>query len=139
MTATRLKAMLPPAASVVVAIAIATVVVAADPTSEAGFPLPPCPLKLLFGIDCPGCGAARMIYSLLHGDLPAAVHYNAAAVLFVPFFLWTWGGWAWGRWRGRQVRTWEQWRWSPHVALVLIAVWSVARNLPFEPFSSLRA
>ncbi|GGI80143.1 membrane protein [Saccharopolyspora subtropica] len=129
--------MLLPAATVLAGCAAAAVVLAADPTSDAGFPLPPCPIRWLTGLDCPGCGATRMFYSLLHGDLLSALHYNALAVAFIPFFLWTWGGWVVGRWRGRPVRTWENWRWSPLVWLVLIAAWSVIRNLPFPPFSSL--
>ncbi|MGP4016420.1 DUF2752 domain-containing protein [Saccharopolyspora sp. 5N708] len=137
MTTTRPRAMLLPAATVLVGCAAAGVVLAADPTSDAGFPLPPCPIKLLTGLDCPGCGATRMFYSLLHGDLLSALHFNAAAVVFIPFFLWTWGAWVLGRWRGRRVVTWEQWRWSPMVALVLIAVWTVIRNLPFPPFNAL--
>lgn len=133
----RLRAMLLPAATVLVAGVGAAVVLAADPTSDAGFPLPPCPVKLLTGLDCPGCGVTRMIYSLLHGDVLTALHFNAAAMLFIPFFLWTWGAWVLGRWRGRRVPTWEQWRWAPHVGLVLIAIWSVIRNLPFPPFNAL--
>lgn len=137
MSATRLRAMLFPAATVVVGCAAAGIVLAADPTSDAGFPLPPCPIRALTGLDCPGCGATRMFYSLLHGDLLTALHYNALAVAFIPFFLWTWGAWVLGRWRGRRVLTWEQWRWAPMTWLVLIAVWSVIRNLPFSPFSHL--
>lgn len=137
MSASRLRAMALPAATVLVGCVGAAVVLAADPTSDAGFPLPPCPVKLLTGLDCPGCGVSRMIYSLLHGDVLTALHFNAAAMLFIPFFLWTWGAWVLGRWRGRRVTTWEQWRWSPHVGLALIAVWSVIRNLPFPPFDAL--
>ncbi len=134
----RWRSLLLPAVSLVGAGAAAGMVLLADPTSEGGFPLPPCPIKMLSGFDCPGCGATRMIFHLLHGDFPAALHYNAVAVAFIPFFLWSWTAWVLARWRGRQVRTWEQWRWSPIVAISVLAVWSVVRNLPFEPFSSLR-
>ncbi|QIZ36437.1 DUF2752 domain-containing protein [Saccharopolyspora sp. ASAGF58] len=137
MTATRLRTMLLPAATVLVGCAAAGVVLAADPTSDAGFPLPPCPVKWLTGLDCPGCGATRMFYSLLHGDVLSALHYNAALIAFIPFFLWTWGAWVLGRWQGRRIPTWEQWRWSPMAGLVLIAVWAVIRNLPFPPFTAL--
>ncbi|CAM00812.1 uncharacterized protein DUF2752 [Saccharopolyspora erythraea NRRL 2338] len=129
-----LRSLLFPAATALAGCAAAAVVWFADPTSDAGFPLPPCPVKLLFGLDCPGCGATRMVYSLLHGDVLSALHYNAVALAFIPFFLWTWGAWVLGRWRGRRVITWEHWRWSPLVALIVIAVWSVVRNLPFPPF-----
>ena len=54
----------------------------ADPTTPGGL-IPPCPTRTLLGIDCPGCGTCRMLYSLLHGDLPAALHYNALALVAV--------------------------------------------------------
>jgi len=63
----------------------------ADPTTLGG-PLPVCPTNALLGINCPGCGALRMIYSLLHGDLIAAVQFNAVALIALPLLLWTWGG-----------------------------------------------
>jgi uncharacterized protein DUF2752 len=39
--------------------------------------LPECPTKTLLGIDRPGCGSLRMIYSLLHFDVAAAARFNA--------------------------------------------------------------
>ena len=133
----RWRALLLPAGTVVAACAGAALILAADPSSQRGFPLPPCPLHWLFGLDCPGCGGTRMVFSLLRGDLAGALHYNAVALAFTPFFLWTWGAWVLGRWRGRRVLTWEHWRWSPAVGLTVLAVWTVVRNLPFEPFRSL--
>nr|MBD5377303.1 DUF2752 domain-containing protein [Bacteroides sp.] len=50
-----------------------------DPSSSAFFPR--CPLKVLTGYDCPGCGSQRAFHALLHGDIAAVVRYNA---LFLP-------------------------------------------------------
>lgn len=108
-----------------------------DPTTPGG-PLPVCPTKLLLGITCPGCGSLRMIYSLLHGDLPAALHYNAVSLLVTPLLVVAWVTWTRSRWRGRPVRSWQHWRWAPSVALAVTAVWFVVRNIPVEPFSQLR-
>jgi Protein of unknown function (DUF2752) len=80
----------------------------------------------------------RMIYSLLHGDLVAAVHYNAVALATVPLLVLAWASWTRGRWRGRPVRSWQHWRWAPMVALVIVTVWFVVRNIPVEPFTWLR-
>nr|WP_033258769.1 DUF2752 domain-containing protein [Kitasatospora sp. SID7827] len=51
--------------------------------------LPFCPWRRLTGLQCPGCGGTRMAYDLLHGDLLAAWHDNAAVLLAIPFIaLW---------------------------------------------------
>jgi len=38
-------------------------------------PLIPCPFKLFFHIDCPGCGMQRSILALLKGDLWESLTY----------------------------------------------------------------
>lgn len=108
----------------------------ADPTTPGG-PLPVCPTKALFGIDCPGCGGLRMVYSLLHGDIPAALHYNAVSAVGVLLFGWSFAAWTYGRLRARPVRSWLHWRWTPLVSAIVVAVWFVIRNLPFAPFDAL--
>jgi hypothetical protein len=59
---------------------------AVDP-NQAGNPYPPCLLKRLTGIDCPGCGGTRAVYSLLHGDVVGAVDHNILALVVVPVLL----------------------------------------------------
>lgn len=108
----------------------------ADPTTPGGW-LPVCPTKALFGIDCPGCGSLRMLYSLMHGDLTAALHYNALGVVAVVLLVIAFATWTYGRATGRTIRGWQHWRWSPMVALVVTAVWFVVRNLDFGPFPAL--
>jgi len=107
-----------------------------DPTTLGG-PLPVCPTKALLGIDCPGCGSLRMLYSLMHGDVPAAVRYNALGFVAVLFLLWAFGTWTYGRIVGRKIVSWQHHRWAAAVALVLVSVWFVVRNLPFAPFTGL--
>ncbi|MEW2478932.1 DUF2752 domain-containing protein [Mycobacterium sp. NPDC049093] len=109
----------------------------ADPTTPGGL-LPTCPTKLLLGIDCPGCGSLRMIYSMLHGDLLAALRFNAVGVIALGLIVWAYLAWTYGRLRGRQIASWQHHRWSAMVALVVTVVWFIIRNLPFEPFTALR-
>jgi hypothetical protein len=108
----------------------------ADPTVAGGV-LPVCPTKALLGIDCPGCGSLRMIYSLLHFDLPAALQFNALGVVAVVLLLWAYAVWVYGTAVGRSVRGWQHLRWAAPAALVLTLAWFVVRNLPFEPFTAL--
>jgi len=48
---------------------------------------PRCPFFALTGHYCPGCGATRAAAELLHGHLAAALHFNAAVTLLLPFVI----------------------------------------------------
>ena len=74
-----------------------------DPTTPHG-PLPVCPTKALLGIDCPGCGSMRMLYSLMHGNLLAAARFNALGVVAVVLLVWAYLAWTYGRVTGRRIR-----------------------------------
>ena len=39
-----------------------------------------CPLRLVFGLPCPGCGLTRGLSELWHGDISGALAYNAFAL-----------------------------------------------------------
>jgi hypothetical protein len=126
-----------PALVAAAAVAVCAAVWVCDPTTPGGL-LPVCPTKSLFGLDCPGCGTLRMLYAVLHGDLPAAVRFNAltltALVSAVPLY----AVWAYGRLRGRRTLRWPDYRWTAPVAIAVISAWFVVRNLPFGPFTALR-
>ncbi|QFU92790.1 DUF2752 domain-containing protein [Amycolatopsis sp. YIM 10] len=134
--AERARALGPPAAVVAAGAAGCVAVLLGDPTTPGGF-LPVCPTHSLLGIACPGCGGLRMMYSLLHGDLLGALHYNALSLVIVLLSVWSIVAWAVGRWRGRWVNSWLHWRWTPLVFGVAFTVWFVVRNLPFAPFNAL--
>lgn len=108
-----------------------------DPTTPGGF-LPLCPTKALLGVDCPGCGTLRMIYSLLHGDVLAAIRFNAFALVALGFLAVAYGTWTYARVSGRQIGGWQHYRWAPQITLAVVAVWFVVRILPFAPFTALR-
>lgn len=93
-----------------------------------GQALPFCPWRRLTGLQCPGCGGTRMAYDLLHGDLAAAWHDNAALLLVLPlvaalYLTWLRHGLAGRRWRlrlgPRGVAT----------VLTLAVAWTIGRNL----------
>jgi hypothetical protein len=109
---------------------------AGDPTTPGG-PLPVCPTKALLGIDCPGCGSLRMLYSLLHGNLTAAARFNALGLVAAVLLVWAYLAWTYGRVTGRRIRSWQHQRWSAMVALSLVVIWFVVRNIPIAPFSGL--
>jgi len=56
-----------------------------DPATNVWFPK--CPLKVLTGYDCPGCGSQRAVHHLLHLEFSKAFAMNALLVLSLPYVL----------------------------------------------------
>jgi hypothetical protein len=78
-----------------------------------------------------------MLYSVMHGDLFAAVRFNALALVALVFLVVAYGTWTYGRVTGRQIFSWQHHRWPAVVTLAVVCVWFVVRNLPFAPFTGL--
>lgn len=96
---------------------------------------PVCEFHRLTGLNCPGCGATRAAYALLHGEWRTAVRDNALFVVGVVGLALR-GGWFWVNWRrGRSNGDFfpAKWLW-PLLALAL--VFTVLRNLPAFAFLS---
>ena len=99
----------------------------------AGGP-PICPFKAVTGFDCPGCGGTRAVHQLLNGHLGAALDFNVLAVLALPLILWGAFVTLTLMLRGPKLRMpslSSRWTW---VALVVVALFWVVRNLPVAPF-----
>ena len=111
-----------------VAIVAAAVVVYTlfDPAGSAWFPR--CPVYMFTGLKCPGCGSQRMVHALLQGDVAAAFRHNAMLLLMLPLLallivaepL---------RKRCPRLYTGLYSNYVVGTALVLIAVWTVVRNI----------
>lgn len=48
------------------------------------FIFPRCPVYVITGWQCPGCGSQRALHALLHGDVASAWHYNAFLLCMAP-------------------------------------------------------
>ncbi|ALG86569.1 membrane protein [Gordonia phthalatica] len=125
-----------PLLAVVGVAVVCAVVWVGDPTTPGGF-LPPCPTAVLLHLDCPVCGSTRMLYALLHGDLGAALRYNALGVMVTVLLVIAFATYVVGLWRGRRIRTWLSWRYTPLVAGIVAAAWFVVRAVPVGPFTGL--
>jgi Protein of unknown function (DUF2752) len=96
-----------------------------------------CIVRMLTGFDCPGCGGTRAAYFLMHGDIAEAARYHAPMVFAAPFLAYMFVAWALQTafgWRVPQLRV------STRSIMLFMAAWSifsVARNLPWAPFTSL--
>jgi hypothetical protein len=87
---------------------------------------PICPFRLITGLNCPACGALRMVHDVLHGDLAAAINDNVWLLIGVPLL----AGWMLLRRRGGKLPLT-----LPTAAAVMITLlaWTVVRNLPGFP------
>ncbi|WP_258397718.1 DUF2752 domain-containing protein [Micromonospora noduli] len=108
-----------------------------NPTYADPDAAPTCLLKLTTGLDCPGCGGTRALWYVLHGDLPAAARHHFLFVFALPFLAYLFVAWA-----GNQAFGWRlpELRISSKVIGGFLAAWlafSVLRNLPWAPFTSL--
>ncbi len=97
-----------------------------------------CPLLLLTGTYCAGCGILRASHDLAHLNIASAWQMNPLWVLAVPVIVFALLWWAWSRYRVFRARRDGQ---TPPVSKVLSRTWgiagvgllvvySVARNVP---------
>lgn len=108
-----------------------------NPTDGGAYDLPTCIVKLTTGLDCPGCGGTRAFYYLMHGNLAQAARYHAPAVFAAPFLVWMYVAWVVKRTTGKKIPTPTVGPRALSLFLLAWAIFSVLRNLPFAPFTSL--
>ena len=102
--------------------------------SEHGF-YPVCQFHRLTGLNCPGCGATRAFYALLHGNFSTALRDNALFVVGLAMVA-ARGGWFGLNWlRGRPNGVFFPSRFLIPLT-VIMGVFGVLRNLPAFSFLS---
>jgi hypothetical protein len=115
-------------------VAVSITLAVSDPSRSSIFP--PCPSRTLLGLDCPACGGLRGTHDLLGGRIGEALGHN----LLLPFLLVAFAGglllWLVPL-TGRPVPTWRAPRWLTGTAIAVVAVFTVARNLPLEALAFL--
>lgn len=101
---------------------------------------PECPFHKYLGLDCPGCGAQRAVYALLHGNVLQAVNYNALLVLSIPFLLTHLILRIYAYFRKTHL-IWDIWYRPivPKILLIVVVLFWIVRNIPFAPFTYLAA
>lgn len=108
-----------------------------DP-SDKGNAYISCTFKNLTGWDCAGCGGQRSLHHLLHFEWAEAFRYNAFLVVFTPYFLvlifYAVRDFIYGS--GYPKRFWFSGKMAL-VFVILIILYTIARNLPYYPFTLL--
>lgn len=108
-----------------------TVVALRDPNVPGHFPT--CPIRAVFGIDCPGCGSLRALHDLAHGNVTGALDHNALLFVVLPLVLVEALRWV----VGRPSMPWLMKRHTPMLVLAVVVAWTVVRNIPVFPFDVL--
>jgi len=114
---------------------VLTVLFAFDP-SRYGF-YPRCMFHQMTGLSCPGCGGLRAAHQLLHGHFREAFMFNPLLMVLLPVLAWLAFCQLWQAATGRELAfplRHPAWLW---MLLALVVVFSIARNLPIGPFTSL--
>ncbi|WP_250443441.1 DUF2752 domain-containing protein [Actinotalea sp. C106] len=88
-----------------------------------------CPILLLTGGACPGCGGLRSVHELTQLDIAGAAGYNLLVVIAAPLAVLGWGLWiaraaGWLRHQRRLPPA------LPWVSLVLLLAFGALRNVP---------
>jgi len=107
-----------------------------NPASPTNQWFPKCPFRLVTGWQCPGCGATRACYQLVHLHPIAAFKLNPLMVMTLPFIVYGFLGFTRSAITGKPHRrifipSRYLWAW-----LGLLVFFWVFRNTPWYPFVS---
>lgn len=98
---------------------------------------PRCPLYVLTGIYCPGCGALRAGHALLHGHLLTALDYNALFVVAIPFLAYALAAQGIEAVTGHRLPVYRLSGVQARAILWTLLAFTLLRNLPIHPLSVL--
>jgi len=116
-----------------IAVLAAIVLFEFDPVRSAIYPV--CQFHKFTGLHCPGCGSLRALHHLTHGELAAAFRCNPLLVTALPLL-------AWLVWRSlfRKRNQPDSPKnllnsAAPWIALGVIVLFGILRNLPYPAFT----
>jgi len=118
----------------VAAVALLFSLAALFPPEGTSF-FPKCVLHSATGLHCPGCGCARCLHALAHGEFRQAAAFNPLVLLVIPFLVYV------GLRMLQNAVAHRQKQVLPAragwVVLVVVLLFFVLRNLPWPPFTYL--
>lgn len=127
------RGQLAPVAVATVAAVACVVLAVSDPRQNSFYPR--CPFRAVTGRACAGCGITRGLHQLLTGHPVAALRLNLLMVVLVPASLYGYAAWALPRWRGPKLPTIRLTSRNIIGGIVVLLLFTLLRNLPWEPFS----
>ncbi len=107
-----------------------------NPQGNSWFPS--CPLHKYTGLHCPGCGTQRAIHHTLNGDFGMAMRYNPLLLYGLVSLIYAYGIKAYKRINpDSKITNIVYTAFYGWFSLVLVSIYFVLRNLPWEPFTYL--
>lgn len=94
-----------------------------------------CPIRFFTGYYCPGCGAGRACYALLHGQWYQAFRYNPMLIILLPWLMLYYAvcGMQWLIYGKERVSLYIP-EWIPKAILILFLLYGIFRNIEAYPF-----
>ena len=93
----------------------------------------PCPIHLITGWSCPGCGISRFFLAILRLDFAGAVSQNLAVAIILPLWTLVWVVEFW--WNPKALEEPSRvLRGLEIVTLLLLLAFGILRNLPGYEF-----
>lgn len=98
---------------------------------------PGCFFKEWTSLNCPGCGATRCLYSLLHLDIAQALAYNPLFVIILPYLILSGVGMLYTFWTGRHAPGYRMPSGAAKYILVVVFAYWIMRNIDVYPLNLL--
>lgn len=89
---------------------------------------PRCPIYLLTGLKCPGCGSQRALHHLMNFDIPEAFRDNALIVISIPILA-LYAIASLLKTRNPKLYKATHNRAAGWIAVTFIALWTIIRNI----------
>jgi hypothetical protein len=89
------------------------------------------------GLHCPGCGATRSVYALVHGDFPQALAYNPLFILLLPLILYGIGRLSYEMWTGKKASGPGISARGSWLLVSVLAIYWIVRNIDVYPMNLL--
>jgi hypothetical protein len=96
---------------------------------------PKCLFHQWTGLSCPGCGATRAMYSLLHGDVVTAFKFNPLLLILLPLLIWVFLRQVVRQTTGQILPSPFDYTYVGWAVAGGVIVFGVVRNLPFPAFA----
>ncbi|HEY5560911.1 MAG TPA: DUF2752 domain-containing protein [Clostridiaceae bacterium] len=98
---------------------------------------PSCIFRAFTGMYCPGCGATRATYALIHGNILLALKYNLFYMLCIPFILYLLISLLDIKINGKSIYKVNFYEREAYIVMGVILGFWILRNVPYFPFNLL--